>query len=361
MASTKSKILTLLEQNRGQTLSGAAIAESLDLSRSAIWKTIEELRKEGYVIDAVTNRGYSLTYDSDILSTEGLLHWVSNPLMKKDNVLVYKTIGSTNQEAKKLAAAGAGHGTVILAEEQTEGRGRRGRSFFSPKGTGLYMSVILRPGSAVTTAGMGIGAASAGPGAEPVPASSAANLGAELVTAAAAVAVCRALNHTLKIKAKIKWVNDIFIEDRKVCGILAEALSDMQTGSIECIILGIGLNVFTKQDCFPDEIRRTAGTLAPETSVPFTRNQLAASILDELLDLLQNGSKQGLIEEYRALCFIPGKPITVHKVNESYDAIALDIDPECGLVVRKIDGSTETLRSGEVSIRQKPLTGADKL
>lgn len=326
MASTKSKILTLLEENRGQTLSGSDIAKKLHISRSAVWKGIEELRKEGYEIHAATNRGYSLAESSDVLSAEGMLLWLTNPSITKDSIHIYKSIGSTNQEAKKMAVAGAGHGTVILAEEQTEGRGRRGRSFFSPKGTGLYMSVILRPQSTAEEA--------------------------VLATTAAAVAVCRAISQVLGIEARIKWVNDIFVGDLKVCGILTEALSDFQTGTVESLILGIGLNVTTSPERFPDDIRKTAGSLLPERN-SVSRNRLAAAILDELFKLIDRLDSKDLMDEYRARSFIPGKWITVYRGNEIYEAKALDIDSEGGLIIEKADGSKHTLRSGEVTIRPK--------
>ncbi len=327
MFTTKSKILTLLEASKGQALSGAAIAKELRISRSAVWKSIEELRKEDYDIQAVTNKGYSLSPESDVLSKEGLLLLTKHPAITYDNIHVFKCIGSTNQEAKKMAVAGAGHGTVVLAEEQTQGRGRRGRSFFSPKGTGIYMSVILRPQGTAEEA--------------------------VLTTAAAAVAVCRAITRVLGLSPEIKWVNDIFVDHRKVCGILTEAVSDFQTGTIESLILGIGLNVTTDPERFPDSIQNTAGALLPGGK-HISRNLLAAAILDELLERMDRKDSAGLIEEYRALSFLPGEQITVYRGDETYEAKALDIDSKGGLIVEKPNGSKETLRSGEVSVR--PIT-----
>ncbi len=327
MISTKSKILTLLEGNRDCALSGSAIAKALNLSRSAVWKGVEELRRDGYEIEAVTNKGYSLTKNSDILSAEGLLIYLRNPLITHDKIHVYKSIGSTNQEAKKMAVAGAGQGTLVIADEQTEGRGRLGRSFFSPQGTGIYMSLILRPRDS--------------------------DFEAVSATTAAASAVCRALSETLNIEAGIKWVNDIFVGDLKVCGILAEAVSDFQTHSIESLIIGIGINVMTAPDSFPDEVRGIAGSLL-NAKTTVSRNQLAAAVLDELLDLVFSTDAETMIEEYRSRSFLPGKPITVYRGNETYAAKALDIDNKGGLIVEKCDGSIETLRSGEVSVR--PVT-----
>jgi BirA family biotin operon repressor/biotin-[acetyl-CoA-carboxylase] ligase len=327
MLSTKSKVLTLLEGNRLQVLSGSDIAKSLSLSRSAVWKSIEELRKEGHIIQAVTNRGYCLSPESDILSLEGLLYHSHNFLIKPDKVHMYNTIESTNQEAKKMAAAGADHGTVVISNQQTEGRGRRGRSFHSPGDTGLYMSLILRP--------------------ESIP------LDAMLITAAAAVAVTNAISQLLNKEAGIKWVNDIFIEGKKICGILTEAISDLQTASIESLILGIGINVKAPISDFPDDIKDIAGFLIEDQTF-ITRNQLVSAILDEVFHIIHTRDKSTIVEKYRSRSFVLGKQVTVHGVNESYEAKAIAIDDQCGLIVERSDGTKEVLNSGEVSI--KPLT-----
>lgn len=324
MRSTKSKVLTLLEGNRHQVLSGSDIAKSLNLSRSAVWKAIEELRKEGHIINAVTNKGYCLSTESDILSLEGLLYHSRNSVLKTDSVHIHNSIGSTNQEAKKMAAAGAVHGTVVISDEQTEGRGRRGRSFHSPGGTGLYMSIILRPESIA--------------------------LDAMLITAAAAVAVTNAISKLLNKEAGIKWVNDIFLDGKKICGILTEAISDLQTATIESLVLGIGINIKEPIGDFPPDIKDVAGFLV-ENQVFITRNQLAATVLDEVFNIIHNEDRSTIIKKYRSRSFILGEQITVHRVNESYEAKAIAIDDDCGLVVEKSEGTIEVLTSGEVSIR----------
>lgn len=325
MLPTKSKILILLEKNKGRPLSGSEIAKHLRVSRSAVWKGVEELRRDGYSISAITNKGYTLLGKNDILSAEGLLVHLKNSFIAYDDIHIFESIGSTNIEAKKLAVAGYGQGTLVMAEEQVEGRGRLGRSFFSPKGTGLYMSVILRPDDMAFEA--------------------------VLATTAAAVAVCRALYELLNIEGKIKWVNDIFVDDSKVCGVLAEAVSDFQTGTIESLVIGVGINILTNPDKFPKEIKGTAGSLLNEPG-NISRNQIAAKILDELFNLIFTEDPEEMIEEYRKLSFIPGKLITVYRGNETFDAKALEIDNKGSLIIEKLDGKIETLRSGEVSVRQ---------
>lgn len=336
--STKSEIIKILEENRGVTVSGSILADKLNVSRAAIWKAIKELRREGYNIHAGTNRGYSLSTDSDLLSAEAILLYLRNTSVNisKENIHVYKTLDSTNQLAKKMAVEGAAHGTVVLSEEQTNGRGRLGRSFFSPKGTGIYMSIILRPAGTAETA---------------LP-----------VTTAASVAVSRALSQVIGIETQIKWVNDIYLYNRKICGILTEAVSDFETGTIEAVILGIGINYSTPQQNFPDDIKNTAGSVLNQTDnisnvagtqTILSRSRLAAAVIDNVMTLAEDLDPALYIDEYRAKCFILGKDITVYQGNSRYDAKALDIDSKGGLVVQKSDGTSIVLNSGEVTVRTK--------
>jgi BirA family biotin operon repressor/biotin-[acetyl-CoA-carboxylase] ligase len=342
--STKDEILKCLEKNKGKPLSGSSLAKELGLSRSAIWKTIEALRKQGYVINAVTNQGYTLSVTNDIISKEGILLYLENKTITGDNLHVYNTVESTNQLAKKLAIGGALHGTVVLADEQTKGRGRLGRSFFSPKGSGIYMSIILRPTGTAEQALQ--------------------------LTTSAAVAVCKALSDILRVKASIKWVNDIYIKDKKICGILTEAVTNIETGSIESLILGVGINVFMPSEGFPGELNTIADSIFYENNLEgfysknngqryesFSRNRLIAAILDQIIIInqkLQTNPKEefkNIIDEYRSRCFILNRAIRVHRGNQEYKAIARNIDSAGGLVIEKSDGKLETLRSGEISIR----------
>lgn len=227
-----------------------------------------------------------------------------------------------------MAVAGADTGTLVMAEGQTMGRGRLGRSFHSPEGTGIYMSLVMRPRDA--------------------------SFEGVMATTAAAVAVCRALSHILNIKAEIKWVNDIFVNKQKVCGILTEAVSDFQTGTIESLIIGIGINVKTDPEGFPDEIKKTAGSLV-KPSEAVQRNQIAAAVLDELFELVLHTDPSKMIEEYKSLSFLPGKPVTVYRGNDIFNAEAVDIDLKGGLIIRTSNGRLETLNSGEVSVREVTL------
>lgn len=331
--SVKTEILKTLEENRGLSLSGEALAESLGISRAAVWKAIQSLRGEGYAIDALPKKGYTLCLENDRLSEEGIQLYRENKGTIGKPLFVFQTIDSTNQHAKRLAVEGARHGTAVLADEQTAGRGRLGRSFYSPKGTGLYISFILRPTAVASLA--------------------------PAVTTAASVAVSRALAKTYGIETQIKWVNDIYYQGKKICGILAEAVSDFQTGAIEALILGIGINIDLPEGGFPDDLASMAGTLFPnppsyetvKTPEKPTRNQLAAAIMDQIEEVYEKNEFSSLLPEYRKRCFILGKEINVFRGNETFPARAIDVEESGGLVVETADGKIEVLRSGEITIR----------
>ncbi len=323
----KHQVLQILEENRGNSVNGARLAESLFVTRSSVWKAVKALQKDGYRITAATNRGYCLLPHNDILSAESIRPYLQG---KAAGFIldVRQCVTSTNTIAKALAAEGARDGTVIIAGEQTEGKGRMGRSFYSPGSTGIYLSLILRP-----------------------------QLNLEnslLITTGTAVAVAKAIEKTAGVKAGIKWVNDIFVEGRKVCGILTEASINFENGGLEYAVVGIGVNVSTSN--FPDSIQGIAGSLfthKPEDQ-PVT-SLLTAEILNQMAECMDSLADRKYLAEYRKRQIILGKHILVLKGNESRPAKALDIDDQARLIVEYEDQTIETLSSGEVSIR--PLKG----
>ncbi|HRM19631.1 MAG: biotin--[acetyl-CoA-carboxylase] ligase, partial [Trichococcus flocculiformis] len=250
--STKEKVLQYLEQHKGESISGQDLADKLEVSRTSVWKAINGLKKEGYQIEATTNKGYQLSIDTDLLSEAAIVPLLSEAL-KGHRVIAHKTIDSTNLEAKRIVNEDPTFEGVILSEEQTKGRGRLGRVFYSPSESGLYMSLVLRPVADLDNA--------------------------TLITTAAAVAVCQAIETLTGKKPQIKWVNDIFLDGRKVCGILTEGIMDMESRTIGTIILGIGLNFREPETDFPDEIQSIAGTLFDKKNAAVTRNQMVAEIL----------------------------------------------------------------------------------
>jgi BirA family biotin operon repressor/biotin-[acetyl-CoA-carboxylase] ligase len=243
-------------------------------------------------------------------------------------MLVYDHLPSTNKTAREMAADGATDGTVIIAHEQSAGRGRLQRSFFSPGGTGLYMSLILR---------------------RDLPAAHALHL-----TPMAAVATAEAIESIIGRKVDIKWVNDIYMDNKKVCGILTEGAMDPQTQALQYAVVGIGVNVAPPEGGFPEELRHIAGAILPKSeNAAEVRDALAQRILSNLMTLLEERDPASAHTRYRSRLVLLGYPITVHTADGSSSrvATALDIDEDYRLIVRYEDGSIEHLDSGEVSVR----------
>ncbi len=331
--SVKQEILKLLEGNRDKSLSGQELADHLGVTRAAVWKAVTALREEGYHILASNNRGYRLREDSDVLSAEGIRlelreEYRDCPLM------VYKCVDSTNLEAKRHALEGADQGLVVIAEEQTAGRGRRGREFFSPAGTGIYMSILFRPTLQESK-------------------------NVVLLTTAASVAVCRAIRQTLGEKPEIKWVNDIYLRGKKICGILTEAISDFESGGIHTVVVGIGINYHMAENDFPEELRGIAGSVCTEDNM-VPRNTLAAHVINELRSLYDELGDKSYLEDYRRWSNVLGKEVkfsssslTDGKEIWNY-GLACDIDDDGGLLVRCKDGREQVLRTGEITLRICP-------
>lgn len=227
-------------------------------------------------------------------------------------------VGSTNTLIKELAAQGAAEGAVIIAERQTAGRGRRGRSFFSPEGSGLYLSLLLRP-----------------------------SFSTEHITTAAAAAAALAIEDVSGRAADIKWVNDIWLDGRKVCGILCEAGSGF-------VVVGVGVNVTAPPQGFPEELKDIAGAVFTDGNAPAdARLRIGAAFLNHFTRFYTNMNAREYYPEYRKRCFLLGQEINVLRGGEAFPATAIDINEHCHLLVRYTDGSEEYLSSGEVSIRPR--------
>ncbi len=255
--------------------------------------------------------------------TEKQLHTSSGEC----RMLVYDHLPSTNKTAREMAADGAADGTVIIAHEQSAGRGRLGRSFFSPGGTGLYMSLILRRN---------------------LPATDALRL-----TPMAAVAAAEAIEDMVGHKVDVKWVNDIYIDGKKVCGILTEGAIDPATGQLQYAVVGIGVNVTPPDGGFPDEIRHIAGAILPAADdAEAMRDMLAEKIVCGMMMLL-DADPAAVHEKYRSRLMLRDRAVTVHAADgsSSRPATALDIDEDYRLIVRYEDGTFDHLDSGEVSVR----------
>lgn len=312
--STRQALLQALSAAEGRYISGQQLAQQLGISRAAVHKAAAALTAQGYALDAVPRKGYRLC-GGDPFCPEAVGEYPAP-------VYVYDTLESSNRTAKLLALDGAVHGTLVLTAHQTAGRGRLGRSFESPAGKGVYLSVVLRPDLHTASA--------------------------QTLTIAAAVAVCRAVEKLCGIRLGIKWVNDLYYQGKKVCGILTEGCPDLETGHLDWLVVGIGLNLTTTAEDFPPELAAKAGSLYPGGPAPVSRAALAGAIGRELLALCPGFA---CLDEYRARCFVPGHWVTVCTGTETYAAQALSIDDIGRLVVQRESGRTEALRCGEVTIR----------
>ena len=319
----QSHLQQLLESNKSTFLSGEEIARRLGVSRNAVWKAIKALQAEGYPIEAVPNRGYCLLASSDVLSSSGIRQYLTGEAQSLA-LSVFDSVSSTNLVLRDLAAKGAPEGTVVIAAHQTGGRGRKGRSFYSPEGTGVYISLLLKPRIAPEDA--------------------------TLITTTAAVAICEAIESLSDRNAEIKWVNDVFMDGKKVCGILTEGSIDMESGQFEYAVLGAGINVYTPAGGFPEEISQIAGSVF-SAPAPDAKNRLIAAYLNRFLPLYSDLGSAKTIAEYRSRSFVVGRSITVLSGDKATPATALAVDEHCRLVVAYQDGRQEALSSGEISIK----------
>lgn len=313
----------LLEANKDVFLSGTQIAKTLGVSRNAVWKAAKALQSDGYPIDAVPNRGYRLLPTSDVLSESGVRRYLRGEA-ETLSLHVFDTVSSTNLALRELAEQGAPEGTAVVASAQTGGRGRKGRSFFSPAGTGVYVSLLLRPDLAAGDALQ--------------------------ITTTAAVAVCRAVEAVSGRQAQIKWVNDVLLDGKKICGILTEASFGMESGRVDYAVLGTGINVYTPEDGFPEEIRRVAGSVFDQQQ-PDAKNRLIAEYLNAFLPLYRSLGGEQASEEYRRRSFVVGRDVTVLSGGRETPAHVLGVDERCRLLVEYESGERAALSSGEISIR----------
>lgn len=316
----KQELFVLLQEKQGTYISGEELAGRLYISRNAVWKAVCALRKEGHQIDAVTKKGYCLR-----MPANGITGGEICAALAKDGLIgsveVLEETDSTNRAAKEEAQKGAAEGTLFVAKRQSMGKGRFGRSFFAQEG-GIYMSAVLRPG---------------------IPADR-----AVFITTCAAVAVARAIEKETGIRAGIKWVNDIFIDGKKVCGISTEAALDLESGIPEYVILGIGINV--EKQKFPEELEGIACCLEKYTEKPVEKSRLIAAVWNEFSALYKKLGSAEYMKEYKERSVLLGREVTVFSAQGSYSAAVRDIDGEGHLLVEH-DGTLRTLSSGEVSIK----------
>lgn len=338
---TKQNVLNYLYDNyysvNSEYISGTKIAKNLGVSRNAIWKVIKNLENDGYNINSISNRGYKLIGTTDILSGEGVTYYLKNKNLF--DIEFFKSISSTNIMLKKFADnnklnnVNNDKNKVFVSSHQTHGKGRLGRSFFSPENTGAYFSILLKPNISANKS--------------------------NLITILASIAVTQAIKEVVELDANIKWVNDIFINNKKICGILTEASLSIENFDIDYIVLGIGINIYNPQNNFPEDIKNIAGSIfenVEENKIFDLKNKLVASIIDNFYYYYSNFDFNGnnyithrkqLLKKYKNLSCILDKEVIL---DTGELAIVKDIDENFALEI-SIGDSNLKLTCGEVSIK----------
>ncbi|OAT80700.1 biotin--[acetyl-CoA-carboxylase] ligase [Desulfotomaculum copahuensis] len=321
----KESVLRLLKKGYPGFVSGEAICRSLGVSRTAVWKHIRALREAGYGIEAQPHAGYRLINIPDRLYAEEIAAGLPTGLIGC-RIYHYTSLVSTNRTARELAGREAPDGTLVVAEEQTGGRGRLGRGWYSPCGKGIWCSVILHP---------------------PVN-----PVDAPPLTMLAAVAVCSALRRAAGVEAGIKWPNDLLVNGKKICGILTELSAEMER--INFLITGMGINLNLTAADLPAELRTTATSVLIETGRPVSRVAVLQAVLTELehwyLLWLQDGFAP-VLARWKEFSVTLGRPVRVASLKESWTGLAEDVDENGALLLRLPAGELKKVVSGEVSLR----------
>lgn len=320
----RARILKLLRQQSQDYLSGEEISRQLAVSRTAVWKHIQELKNHGYEIEAHPRKGYRLKSRPDLLLPEEIRAGLATQLLGKQIVHFYDT-SSTNNEAKRLAADDAIEGTIVVSEAQTLGRGRLNRGWFSPPGGGVWVSVILRP---------------------PFPPQE-----APKCTLMAAVATVEAIREASGLNCGIKWPNDILWQGRKLVGILTEMSAEMD--AINFVVLGIGINVSLQERDFPEELRNIGASVSMGAEREVSRVEVLQKLLERLEYWYQVVKQEGfepVLEAWRRESVTLGQPVRVLAGEETYDGVAEELAEDGSLLVRTENGLRRVL-AGDVSLR----------
>lgn len=310
----RQQILAALDAARGRYISGQELADRLGVSRTAVWKAVAALRADGIPITAVTNRGYALGAAADVLNRDAVVALLDPAVKSALELEVADRLPGTNAALRARAESGAPEGLVLIAQAQSAGRGRGGHRFYSPAG-GLYLSVLLRPEISARQAAA--------------------------LTATAAVAAARAAEKLCGAPIRIKWVNDLWRDGKKICGILTEAALDLESGMLDYAVLGLGFNLVEPADGWPEELRGVAGALYDAAPAPGARAALAAAFLNEFWPLYRAGGRSNVLTEYRKRQALTGHKVTITpRKGEPRRAEVIGIDAEYRLTVR-FEGETE--------------------
>lgn len=319
----KKEILKQLRESSAY-ISGQRLCDTYSVSRTAIWKVIEQLKKEGYEIEAVRNKGYRLIESPDVI-TEAELESLMETTWAGKQVAYMEETDSTNTQAKALGEKGAVHGTLVVADRQNAGKGRRGRTWTSPQGTSIYMSILLRP--------------------EIVPAK------APMLTLVMALSAVEGIAKVLEVEAGIKWPNDVVANGKKICGILTEMSTEIDF--INYVVVGIGVN--SNEENFPDELKEKATSLRLICGHPVKRSALIAGIMKQFErnynQFVKDGNLCNMKNAYNRVLVNCKKQVRVLEPGHEYEAFAEGITDTGELIVRKDDGEECNIFAGEVSVR----------
>lgn len=322
----KEQVLAMLIEAGDGYLSGEVMSARLGVSRAAVWKAVDALRQEGYEIESAPRQGYRLSSAPDRLTAGTILPHIHSHA-QRDRLICLDSVDSTNNYAKSLAMASGADGTAIAANGQTGGRGRQGRSFDSPRGKGVYLTLLYRPDVSP--------------------------LKASTITAYAAVAVCDGIEAACGVRPGIKWTNDIVLDGRKLAGILTELAVEGESGALQYLITGIGINANHAPADFPPDVAPMAVSLAEHLGRPVDRGRLCGEVINALAAMYPCwlAGTGDYFRRYRDGCLTLGKPVRLLRPDGTREAYAEDIDRDFGLIVRYPDGTRETVTAGEVSVR----------
>jgi len=323
--SSRDQLLTYLKEEKGRWVSGQLLSRKMAVTRSAVWKHILRLKEAGYVIESSRRKGYLLRQSSDLLLAHEIREGLKTRVFGKQDIVYFRETNSTNLRAKDLADRGAPEGTVVISESQTDGRGRRGRTWFSPAGEGIYVSLILRPALSPNEASR--------------------------LTLLAAVAAAETLLQHTSLSVRIKWPNDIMVGGKKLAGILTQVSTEMD--AVDYMVVGMGLNVNTPLKDFPDDLRNSATSLQAETKESYPRIGLLRLFLERFEDgyeLFKRSGFQPILERWKALTDIIGRRVRVDLLNHHYRGEVLDIDHDGVLILKDQDGTLRRIVSGDVTL-----------
>lgn len=325
---TKEKLLARLKTDQGQWVSGEQVSNQLGISRAAIWKQINSLKKDGHQIESAPKKGYRLAQAADLILPAEIAAGLTTKVMGRPDLVCLKKTDSTNLRAKALAAHGAAEGVVVVAETQTSGRGRRGRSWYSPPGQSIYTSIILRPPMAPAQAPQ--------------------------ITLMTAVALAQTLSQTAGLDAKIKWPNDILINGKKIAGILTEISTDMDV--VDYVVVGLGINVNTPENEMPVDIREIATSALIQKGRPLPRVALLCALLkifEQCYEQLNTEGFPPIMVKWRQMSDIIGQPVYVDVLDKRYTGIVAAVDDDGVLILEDAHGRRHRIFSGDVTRLRK--------